>query len=65
VDVTSLFSGIMIGAGLGLAFCVAIIYAHHREVITDKGESDLLQARLAEDSTDDLEDLRETNKVRQ
>ena len=65
MDVTSLFSGIMIGAGLGLAFCVAIIYAHHREVITDKGESDLLQARLAEDSTDDLEDLRETNKVRQ
>ena len=64
MDVTSLFSGIMIGAGLGLAFCVTIIYAHHREVITDKGESDLLEARLAEDLTDDLEDLRETNKVR-
>jgi hypothetical protein len=55
----------MIGVGLGFAFCVAIIYAHHRKVMTDNGESDLLQARLAEDLTDDLEDLRETNKVRQ
>jgi hypothetical protein len=66
MDVTSLFSGIMIGAGLGLAFCVAIIYVHHREVITDEGESDLLEAKLAEDLTDDLrEELRETNRVRQ
>jgi hypothetical protein len=50
MDITSLFSGIMIGAGLGLAFCVAIIYVHHREVITNKQDSDLLEAKLAEDS---------------
>jgi hypothetical protein len=50
MDITSLFSGIMIGAGLGLAFCVAIIYMHHREVITNKKDSDLLGENLAEDS---------------
>lgn len=39
MDVTSLFSGIMIGAGMGLVFCVAILYKHHREVIMDKASS--------------------------
>jgi hypothetical protein len=36
MDMTSLFSGIMIGAALGLAFCVAILYKHHRKIITEK-----------------------------
>jgi hypothetical protein len=36
MDATSLFSGVMIGAGIGLAFCMAIIYKHHREMIIDK-----------------------------
>jgi hypothetical protein len=39
MDITSLFSGMMIGAGMGLAFCVAILYKHHREVIMDKASS--------------------------
>jgi hypothetical protein len=39
MDITSLFSGIMIGAGLGLAFCVAILYKHNREVIMGKASS--------------------------
>jgi hypothetical protein len=52
MDVTSLFSGIMIGAGLGLAFCLAIIYAHHREVLRNKEESDILEIRLAEGLAD-------------
>jgi hypothetical protein len=39
MDITSLFSGVMIGAGMGLAFCVAILYKHHREVIMDKASS--------------------------
>ena len=39
MDITSLFSGIMIGAGIGLAFCVAILYKHNREVIMDKASS--------------------------
>jgi len=36
MDVTVLFSGIMIGAGIGLSFCLGIIYKHHREVILKK-----------------------------
>jgi hypothetical protein len=39
MDITSVFSGIMIGAGLGLAFCVAILYRHNREVIMKKASS--------------------------
>jgi len=39
MDITSLFSGIMIGAGMGLAFCVAILYKHNREVIMDEASS--------------------------
>jgi hypothetical protein len=39
MDIVSLFSGIMIGAGMGLAFCVAILYKHNREVIMDKASS--------------------------
>jgi len=39
MDITSVFSGIMIGAGLGLAFCVIIMYKHHREAIMDKTSS--------------------------
>jgi hypothetical protein len=39
MDIVSLFSGIMIGAGMGMAFCVAILYKHNREVIMDKASS--------------------------
>jgi hypothetical protein len=39
MDITSVFSGMMIGAGLGLAFCVAILYRHNREVIMKKASS--------------------------
>lgn len=46
MDITSLFSGIMIGAGLGLAFCVAILYKHNREVIMDKASSRMLEKSL-------------------
>jgi hypothetical protein len=65
MDVTSLFSGIMIGAGLGMAFFLAIVYTHHREVLRNKEESDTLEMRLAEGSADNSkEHLRETNKAR-
>ena len=46
MDITSLFSGIMIGAGIGLAFCVAILYKHNREVIMDKASSRTLEKSL-------------------
>ncbi len=36
MEMPSVFSGIMIGAGLGLAFCMIILYKHHRNVIIDK-----------------------------
>jgi hypothetical protein len=66
MDVTSLFSGIMIGAGLGLAFCTAIIYAHHREAITEKEVSVLFEPKLPEELKDEAkEDLREARKAKQ
>jgi hypothetical protein len=46
MDIVSLFSGMMIGAGMGLAFCVAILYKHHREVIMDKASSRALEKGL-------------------
>ena len=57
MDVTSLFSGVMIGAGLGLAFSMAIIYKHHREVIMNNTKPDLVEVNLREDLLDAEEKL--------
>lgn len=65
MDVTSLISGIMIGAGIGLTFCTAVIYARHREVIMDEGNSKSFGPKLPEGSDNAKEDPRETNKARQ
>ena len=62
MDVTSLFSGVMIGAGLGLAFSMAIIYKHHREVIMENTKPDLVEVNLREDLLDAEEELAVAHK---
>jgi hypothetical protein len=36
------------GAGMGIWFCRAIMYEHHREIIIDKAKSDLVETSLRE-----------------
>ena len=53
MDAISLLSGIMIGAGLGLSFCTAILYVHHKEVLLNKVNPAL--NRNLDDKEKDLE----------
>lgn len=57
MDIISLFSGVMIGAGMGLAFCLAILYKHHREVITDKASSPNAQEKSVETGVLETEEV--------
>jgi hypothetical protein len=47
----------MIGAGMGLAFCVAILYKHHREVIMDKASSSRALEKSVEPRVLEIEEV--------